>query len=212
MPVAGHHVTAFGEAGDTRTWIRSVDESTYRAVLVRPTSSPRTGQGSMAARNSMGGARDLDVADVGETELEERRQPGRFEAKPCSRGRQPPQQCRRWHTRAGGTGRAARCPNVRAGRNKARPRSGRRGRGPTALARAPCGGAAASRSPQLEEPKTAPFRVGAEELVDAQLGPVGAARYIDEQVPEQPVHEPRRGGVPVATVRRSSSAKAISSS
>ena len=48
---------------------------------------------------------------------------------------------------------------------------------------------------QFEQPEPAPLRVGAEQLVDAQLGPVGAAGYVDEQVPEQAVHEPGRRGV-----------------
>ena len=45
---------------------------------------------------------------------------------------------------------------------------------------------------QLEEPEPAPFGVGAEQLVDAQFGPVGAARYVDQKVPEQAVDQPGR--------------------
>ena len=43
----------------------------------------------------------------------------------------------------------------------------------------------------LQQAEPAPLAVGAVELVDAELGAVGVARDVGEQVPEQPVHQPR---------------------
>ena len=46
--------------------------------------------------------------------------------------------------------------------------------------------------PQLEQPEPPPLRPGGEELVDAELGPVGVARGVDQQIAEKPVHQPGR--------------------
>ena len=43
---------------------------------------------------------------------------------------------------------------------------------------------------QLEQPEPAALGVGAEQLVDAELGAVGVAGDVGEQVPEQPVDVP----------------------
>ena len=56
-----------------------------------------------------------------------------------------------------------------------------------------CGGISKPRSSSKPEP--APFGVGAEELVDAQLGPVRVARDVDQQMAEHAVDEPRRRGL-----------------
>ena len=66
---------------------------------------------------------------------------------------------------------------------------------------------------QLEQAEPAPFRVRAEQLVDAQLGAVRAAGDVDEELAEQPVDEPTAARCRrPAAVLRSSSANAISSS
>ena len=51
---------------------------------------------------------------------------------------------------------------------------------------------------ELDEAEAAGRAVGRIELVDADLGAVGVAGDVDEQVPEQAVDEPRRRGVALA--------------
>jgi hypothetical protein len=43
---------------------------------------------------------------------------------------------------------------------------------------------------QLEQPEPAAGGVGAVELVDAELGAVGVAREVGQQVPQRPVGHP----------------------
>ena len=65
---------------------------------------------------------------------------------------------------------------------------------------------------QFEQAEPAALRIGTEQLVDAELGPMRAAGDIDEEVTEQAVDEPRRRRCARRGGRRSSSANAISSS
>ena len=45
--------------------------------------------------------------------------------------------------------------------------------------------------PQLHQPEAAPLAVGVEQFVDAELGPVGVAGHVDEEVAQEPVDEER---------------------
>ncbi len=112
-----------------------------------------------------GHAVELDRAEAGEAELEERGQPGPLEAEavPGEVG----------HHLADVGGHVPRqeepvvqlaCPSGPAGRRRGRPRSGRRGRGPAGPARGHPRVGRHLEAPQLEEPEAAPFRVGLNSL------------------------------------------------
>ena len=45
-------------------------------------------------------------------------------------------------------------------------------------------------SPELDQPEPAPLAVGIEQLVDAELGPVGVAGDVHQQVPQEAVDQP----------------------
>ena len=47
----------------------------------------------------------------------------------------------------------------------------------------------------LQQPQPPPLGAGREELVDAELGAVGIARDVGQQVPQQPVHQPGAGAL-----------------
>ena len=49
--------------------------------------------------------------------------------------------------------------------------------------------------PHLHQAQPAPLAVWAEELVDAELGPMGVAGDVDQEVAEQAIDHPRRGSV-----------------
>jgi hypothetical protein len=71
-------------------------------------------------------------------------------------------------------------------------RSGRSARAAAAAARGSCARAAASRRRATRAARGGRWPVGRVELVDAELGAVGVAGGVDEQVAEQPIHEPGR--------------------
>ena len=60
--------------------------------------------------------------------------------------------------------------------------------------------------PQLDDAQSSPLAVWTEEFVDAELGPMGVAGEVDEQVSQEAVDQPRRhiGALPFAARRRRS--------
>ena len=67
-------------------------------------------------------------------------------------------------------------------------------------------------SAQFQQTQPAAWTVGAVQLVDAELGPVGVAGDVGQQVPQRPVDDPRPGACRCSADSRAISAKAISSS
>ena len=206
--VAGDRVPRRREAvdPDLQPLDRRVDVAGGRAARLLPEHVPGLDRLAQLDRDPV----DVRHAEAREAELEERLEPGGVEreavlAQVARRRRR----CPRRSTRAAGSGRAARCPSARAARGTGRASSARRARARAAPARAPSAGAAASRTRAARRRRGARARVGAEELVDAELGPVRVAGEVDEEVAQQRGRPARAGAAcprpPAGRARRTRS-------
>ena len=206
--VAGHHCRPVDDALDPHLepLDRRVDVAS-RAVPVD--SSPSTCHGSMAPRSSSVMSSTVDARRAGESELDERIEPGGIEFD--ARGGQIVDHLEQIALDEPGQ----QVPVVQRGAPPDRivpygglPAAATMPRTSSACTRAICGWGGISNARSSSSPSR-PLGVGAEELVDAELGSMGVAGQVDQQVAQQPVDHPR-GDVVVPS--RSSSANAVSSS
>jgi hypothetical protein len=193
--VAGDDVALGREPRVSFTWRRSTEESTNRTVP--PTfSSPITCQGSRAWRSSSSISRQRTRPSTGKPELEVGGEPALLE-----RQAPAPQvgddlgdvglEEMRQHEAVVQLGAPAGEP---ARRERVLPEAGDQRPQEQLLDEAHPRVRRHLEGPELQEPEAAGRAVGRVELVDAELGAVGVAGDVDQEVAEDAVDEPRGAG------------------
>ncbi len=176
-----------------RSCSRSTEESTKRAVPWLPISSPSTCHGSMAKRSSSSMRIDIDRAEMGETEFEERLEPLQLEgiAGPLQVGDHL------LHVLADKMRQQEAVvqlgpPAHQLMRIRLVPEPGDQGAQQQILHQAHAGVRRHLEGAQLDQAEAPGGAVGGVELVDAELGAMRVAGHVDEQIAQQAIDQPGR--------------------